>query len=74
MYAVFSPVEYHQGLIPPSVVLPQAVGEVHPSTVMAVRQLGSCQFGGLSTTQRVAGPWRVRDGNAYADGLFCLSW
>jgi len=42
-YAVFKPVEYHQGLIPPSVVAPQAGKEVHPSTVMAVRQLGSCE-------------------------------
>lgn len=43
IYAVFKPVEYHQGLIPPSVVAPELAERVHPSTIMAVRQLGSCK-------------------------------
>ena len=42
VYAVFSPLEYHQNLIPPTTApIPL---DVHPASIMAVRQLGSCPF------------------------------
>ncbi|GAA5912758.1 uncharacterized protein JCM6883_006224 [Sporobolomyces salmoneus] len=43
-YAVFTPVEYFVALYPPLLKAPPVGSKVHPASVMATRQLGSCFF------------------------------
>lgn len=69
-YAVATPREYHQGLIPSSVVRPQPVGLIHPSSVMAIRQLGSCQ---LRTPTSLTLPTLALTPLASLSGFFLLA-
>ncbi|GAA5847655.1 hypothetical protein JCM3766R1_002440 [Sporobolomyces carnicolor] len=43
-YAALTPVEYFVALFPPSLKRPPLASALHPASVMATRQLGSCFF------------------------------
>ncbi|GAA5961451.1 hypothetical protein JCM3765_003585 [Sporobolomyces pararoseus] len=43
-YAIFTPSEYFISLFPPSLRLPPVLSSIHPASIMATRQLGSCFF------------------------------
>jgi hypothetical protein len=42
IYSVFSPLDYHQHLLPFTVAPMPLASEVHQASIMGVRQLGSC--------------------------------
>lgn len=52
LFSVFAPLKYHQDLIPTSVA--STPSNVHPASLMAVRQLGSCR----SSSERVGAATR----------------
>lgn len=41
-YAIFTPSEYFVSLFPPSLQIPPKLAAIHPASIMATRQLGSC--------------------------------
>ncbi|GAA5992493.1 hypothetical protein JCM5350_003495 [Sporobolomyces pararoseus] len=43
-YAIFTPTEYFVSLFPPSLRPPPVLASIHPASIMATRQLGSCYF------------------------------
>lgn len=51
-WAIFSPDDYHRELIPVAVAAKPSL--IHPSSVMAVRQLGSCESSARLAWNRLA--------------------